>query len=31
MIISEDYTVKKMRSDIPVLGRNAFTVFDEKD
>ncbi|MFC0512957.1 enoyl-CoA hydratase/isomerase family protein [Mucilaginibacter angelicae] len=30
MIISEDYIPKKMRNDIPVLGRNAFTAFDEK-
>ncbi|MDB5283028.1 MAG: 3-hydroxyacyl-CoA dehydrogenase [Bacteroidota bacterium] len=29
MIISEDYTAKKMRNDIPVLGRKAFTAFDE--
>jgi 3-hydroxyacyl-CoA dehydrogenase len=30
MIVSEDYTPKKMRNDIPVLGRNAFAAFDEK-
>jgi 3-hydroxyacyl-CoA dehydrogenase len=30
MIISEDYTAKKMRNDIPILGRNAFAAFEEK-
>ena len=30
MLISEDYSARKMRTDIPVLGRNAFAAFDEK-
>jgi len=30
IILSESYTVKKMRNDIPVFGRNSFTAFDEK-
>lgn len=30
IILSESYTIKNMRNDIPVFGRNAFTAFDEK-